>query len=42
MSPLLGDLVYVGEAIVLNSLLYVKLKERLWEGTELDLTEILL
>ena len=30
----------VGEAIVLNSLLYIKLKERLWEGTQLDLTEI--
>ena len=26
--------VIVGEAIVLNSLLYIKLKERLWEGIE--------
>ncbi len=28
----------VEEAIALNSLLYIKLKERFWEGTELDLT----
>ena len=33
-------IIFVGEAIALNSLLYIKIKERLREGTELDLTEI--